>query len=194
MTRAGAGFGYSLLWAVLFSVIATIILQEMIIRLALVTRRGLGEAIYDLFNNKIGKFLTVWISMLAVAVGCAAYMSGDLLGTSLGLGYLLNIPTNILAPVVGVIIFAIGLLGSYKLIETIMIFLMLIMGITFITTMFLVQPNWSEVFGGAFIPSIPNGSIIMVIALIGTTVVPYNFFLHATAVHERFDGMKDLAL
>lgn len=62
----------------------------MIIRLAMVTRRGLGEAIYDLFDNKIGRFLTVWISMIAVAVGCAAYMSGDLLGTSLGLGIYLT--------------------------------------------------------------------------------------------------------
>ncbi|WP_035785242.1 Nramp family divalent metal transporter [Jeotgalicoccus psychrophilus] len=194
MTRAGAGFGYSILWAVIFSVIATIVLQEMIIRLALVTRRGLGEAIYDLFNNTLGKFLVVWISMIAVAIGCAAYMSGDLLGTSLGLGYLLGIPTNILAPIVGVIILTIGLLGSYKVIEKIMLGLMIIMGATFITTMFLVKPDWSEVFGGAFIPSIPDGSIIMVIALIGTTVVPYNFFLHATAVHERFDGLKDLTL
>src|SRR5699024_10537485 len=76
----------------------------------------------------------------------------------------------------------------------IMLGLMVIMGATFITTMFLVKPDWSEVFGGAFIPSIPDGSLIMVIALIGTTVVPYNFFLHATAVHERFGGLRDLKL
>lgn len=194
MTRAGAGFGYSLLWAVLFSIIATIVLQEMIIRLAMVTRRGLGEAIYDLFDNRIGRFLTVWISMIAVAVGCAAYMSGDLLGTSLGLGHLLNIPTNILAPIVGIIIFFIGIQGSYKLIEKIIIGLMVVMGLTFITTMFMVQPDWGEVFSGMFMPSIPTGSIIMVIALIGTTVVPYNFFLHATTVHERFNGLEDLKL
>ncbi|MFC3900452.1 Nramp family divalent metal transporter [Aliicoccus persicus] len=194
MTRAGAGFGYSLLWALLFSIIATIVLQEMIIRLALVTRRGLGEAIYDLFDNRIGRFLTVWISMIAVAVGCAAYMSGDLLGTSLGLGHLLNIPTNILAPIVGIIIFFIGIQGSYKLIEKIIIGLMVVMGLTFITTMFMVQPDWGEVFSGMFMPSIPTGSIIMVIALIGTTVVPYNFFLHATTVHERFNGLEDLKL
>lgn len=194
MTRAGAGFGYSLLWAVLFSIIATIVLQEMIIRLALVTRQGLGEAISDLFSKGVGKFLTVWISMVAVAVGCAAYISGDLLGTSLGLSHLTGISTNILAPVVGIIIFIIGIIGSYKLIEKLLIFLMLVMGVTFITTMFAVNPDWGEVFGGTFIPSIPNGSIIMVIALIGTTVVPYNFFLHANAVHERFSGLKDLKL
>ena len=194
MTRAGAGFGYSLIWAVLFSIIATIILQEMIIRLALVTRQGLGEAISNLFAGGIGKFLTVWISMVAVAVGCAAYISGDLLGTSLGLSHLTGIPTHFIAPVVGIIIFLIGILGNYKLIEKLLIFLMLIMGITFITTMFVVDPNWGEIFGGAFVPSIPDGSIITVIALIGTTVVPYNFFLHASAVHERFNGMRDLNL
>lgn len=194
MTRAGASFGYSLIWAVLFSVIATIVLQEMIIRLALVTRQGLGEAISNLFSGGIGKFLAIWISMIAVAVGCAAYISGDLLGTSLGFSHLTGISTNIIAPVVGIIIFMIGLSGSYKFIEKLLIVLMIIMGITFITTMAVSNPNWSEIFGGTFVPAIPDGSIIMIIALIGTTVVPYNFFLHATAVHERFSGMRELNL
>ncbi|RIN48708.1 divalent metal cation transporter, partial [Staphylococcus simulans] len=63
MTQGGAGFGYSLLWAVVFSIIATIVLQEMIIRLSLVTREGLGEAIQDLFKNKIGKLIIVWFSL-----------------------------------------------------------------------------------------------------------------------------------
>ena len=194
MTRAGAGFGYSLLWAVIFSVIATIVLQEMVIRLSLVTREGLGEAISDIFQHKIGKILTIWISMVAVVLGCAAYISGDLLGTTLGVAYILGLPDQLVAPVFGLIILIIGLLGSYKLIEKIMIFLLVIMGSTFITAMFAVKPEWSEVFKGAFIPSIPSGSIIMVIALIGTTVVPYNFFLHSTTVHERFGDLKKLNL
>ncbi|MFP4879758.1 divalent metal cation transporter [Mammaliicoccus sciuri] len=46
---------------------------------------------------------------------------------------------------------------------------------------------------GAFIPSIPNGSLT-IIALIGTTVVPYNFFIHASSIHERFNGIKDLKI
>ena len=82
MTQGGAGFGYSLLWAVVFSIVATIVLQEMIIRLSLVTREGLGEAIQDLFANKIGKLIIVWFTLIAVTLGCAAYISGDLIGTS----------------------------------------------------------------------------------------------------------------
>ena len=194
MTQGGAGFGYSLLWAVLFSIIATIALQEMVARLALVTNEGLGEAIRDIFNHHLLKIITVWFSMVAVAVGCAAYISGDLLGTSLGAAYLLDIPEHIIGPVIGIIILLIGLKGSYDLIEKVMTVLVLIMGVIFITTVIVIQPDFGAVLKGAFVPSIPNGSLLTVIALIGTTVVPYNFFIHATSIHERFNGVKDLKI
>lgn len=194
MTQGGAGFGYSLLWAVVFSIIATIALQEMVARLALVTNEGLGEAIRDIFNHKLLKLITVWFSMIAVAVGCAAYISGDLLGTSLGASYLLGIPENYIAPVIGIVILLIGLSGSYSLIEKVMTVLVLIMGVIFITTVIVIQPDFGAVLKGAFIPSIPNGSLLTIIALIGTTVVPYNFFIHASSIHERFNGIKDLRI
>lgn len=194
MTQGGAGFGYSLLWAVVFSIIATIALQEMVARLALVTNEGLGEAIRDIFNHKLLKLITVWFSMIAVAVGCAAYISGDLLGTSLGSSYLLGIPENYIAPVIGIVILLIGLSGSYGLIEKVMTVLVLIMGVIFITTVIVIQPDFGAVLKGAFIPSIPNGSLLTIIALIGTTVVPYNFFIHASSIHERFNGIKDLRI
>lgn len=192
MTQGGAGFGYSLLWAVVFSIVATIVLQEMIIRLSLVTREGLGEAIQDLFANKIGKLIIVWFTLIAVTLGCAAYTSGDLIGTSLGAAYLLHLPENAVAPVIGVIILLIGLFGNYRFLEKIMIFLMVIMGIIFITTMIVIKPDIIGILKGIFVPTIPNGSIITIIALIGTTVVPYNFFIHSTAVHERFGNIKEL--
>ncbi|PTJ20489.1 manganese transporter [Staphylococcus succinus] len=192
MSQGGAGFGYSLLWAVVFSIIATIVLQEMIIRLSLVTREGLGEAIQELFSNKIGKLMIVWFTLIAVTIGCAAYISGDLIGTSLGASYLLNIPENIVAPIIGVIILLIGLFGNYRFLEKIMIFLMVLMGVIFITTMVVIKPDILGILKGIFVPTIPNGSIITVIALIGTTVVPYNFFIHSTAVHERFGDIKAL--
>ena len=69
---------------------------------------------------------------------------------------------------------------------------MVIMGIIFITTMIVIKPDIFGILKGVFVPTIPNGSIITVIALIGTTVVPYNFFIHSTAVHERFNGIKEL--
>lgn len=192
MTQGGASFGYSLLWAVAFSIIATIVLQEMIIRLSLVTREGLGEAIQDLFKHSIGKLIIVWFTLIAVTVGCAAYISGDLIGTSLGAAYLLHLPERWVAPVIGVMILLIGLFGNYRFLEKIMLVLMVIMGIIFVTTMIVIKPDITGILKGVFIPSIPNSSIITVIALIGTTVVPYNFFIHSTAVHERFGDIKEL--
>ena len=192
MTQSGAGFGYSLLWAVVFSVIATIVVQEMIIRLSLVTREGLGEAIQSLLQHKVGKFILVWFILIVVTLGCAAYISGDLIGTSLGAAYLLHLPKHVVAPIIGIIILLIGVLGNYDFLEKFMIVLMVIMGLIFITTMILVQPDVGAVFKGALVPTVPNGSMLTVIALIGTTVVPYNFFIHSTAVHERFHSIKAL--
>ena len=192
MTQSGADFGYSLLWAVVFSVIATIVVQEMIIRLSLVTREGLGEAIQSLLQHKVGKFILVWFILIVVTLGCAAYISGDLIGTSLGAAYLLHLPKHVVAPIIGIIILLIGVLGNYDFLEKFMIVLMVIMGLIFITTMILVQPDVGAIFKGALVPTVPNGSMLTVIALIGTTVVPYNFFIHSTAVHERFHSIKAL--
>lgn len=192
MTQSGAGFGYSLLWTVVFSVIATIVVQEMIIRLSLVTREGLGEAIQSLLQHKVGKFILVWFILIVVTLGCAAYISGDLIGTSLGAAYLLHLPKHVVAPIIGIIILLIGVLGNYDFLEKVMIVLMVIMGLIFITTMILVQPDVGAIFKGALVPTVPNGSMLTVIALIGTTVVPYNFFIHSTAVHERFHSIKAL--
>ena len=191
-TRAGASFGYAILWAVVFSIIATIVLQEMAARLGIITQKGLGEAISEQFANPILKYGSMWLIMIAISVGCSAYIAGDLLGTSLGVSTLTGTSPNVLGPIIGVIILILGLSGSYKLIERVMIVLIAIMSVTFITTMIVAKPDLGEVFQGAFIPTIPSGSIIMIIALIGTTVVPYNFFIHSTMVQERWSKPSDL--
>lgn len=120
-------------------------------------------------------------------------MAGDLLGTSLGISTITGLSPNLLAPLFGVVILVIGLSGSYKVIEKIMIGLIVVMSVTFITTMIVAKPNLGEVFQGAFIPTLPDSSIIMVIALIGTTVVPYNLFLHSENVIERWNSPRHLA-
>lgn len=191
-TRAGASFGFALLWAILFSIIATIILQEMTARLGIISRKGLGDAVREQFVNPILKYGSMWLVIIAISIGCAAYMAGDLLGTSLGISTLTGISPNILGPIVGVILLILGLSGSYKLIEKLMIVLIVTMCLTFITTMFMTKPDLGELFQGAFMPNIPAGSIIMIIALIGTTVVPYNLFLHASNVQERWNKPSDL--
>lgn len=191
-TRAGASFGYALIWTVLFSIITTIILQGMVARLGIITKEGLGEAVREQFSHPLIKFSMVWLVAISITVGCAAYIGGDLLGTSLGITSITGLPDNIVAPVIGVIILFFGLSGSYKVIEKLMVVLVIVMGITFLTTMVVVKPDVMEVFKGAFVPTIPTGSIIMIIALIGTTVVPYNFFIQASTVSEKWTSPEDL--
>lgn len=191
-TRAGASFGYALLWAVIFSIISTIILQEMTARLGIITRKGLGEAIRDQFTNPLLKFGSMWFVMIAIGVGCAAYMNGDLTGTSIGLSTLTGWPVKMIGPAVGLIILYFGLRGSYKLVEMLMISLVGVMSFAFFITMIVSKPNVGEIFSGAFLPSMPAGSTLLIIALIGTTVVPYNLFIHSSTVQEKWNQPGNL--
>lgn len=133
-TRAGASFGFALLWAVIFSIIATIILQEMSARLGIITQKGLGAAIREHFTHPLLKYASMFLVLVAILVGSSAYMAGDLLGTSMGISTLTGISPNVLAPLFGIVILALGLSGSYKLVEKLMIVLVVIMSITFVTT------------------------------------------------------------
>jgi manganese transport protein len=193
---AGASFGYALLWGLVFSVIATIVLQEMASRLGIISRQGLGEALRKHFNKPVTKFLTALLIISAITIGNAAFETGNLLGASIGLKLLfpeLTIPIGFWAASVGIIAAAILFTGSYKIIERFLIGLVILMSLTFLTTAFVVNPEISAVVKGMFIPAFPDGSLLTIAGLIGTTVVPYNLFLHASAVQERWKDADDLS-
>lgn len=192
-TRTGADFGYSLLWTVVFAIIATIVLQEMAARLGVVTREGLAEAIGKTFENRILKWLSLGLVGLAIPLGCVAYMGGDLTGSAAGLSSITGISTQILGPVIGVAIMLLLNYGRYAFIEKILMVLVAIMAIVFIFAMFAVGPDWNEVATG-LVPSIPEGGLFLVLGLIGTTIVPYNFFVHAINARKSFPTTDDLAL
>ena len=103
-TLAGAGYGYSLLWALLFSVIATIVLQEMAARLGIVTRKGLGEALKTQFPKGAGRIISVILVLSAIGIGNAAYETGNILGGALGLDALFG-ELRLWGPLIGIIAF-----------------------------------------------------------------------------------------
>ncbi len=193
-TLAGAGFGYTLLWALLFSIIATMVLQEMSARLGLIGQIGLGEALRKEFKTPLGKFITVLLVLIAIALGNAAYETGNILGGAMGLATMTgreyisigNRDINIWGPVIGIIAFILLFSGSYKIIEKGLISLVILMSITFVTTAILIKPDISAVLRGVFIPHITKGSTLTIVGLIGTTVVPYNLFLHASLVKQKW--------
>lgn len=190
---AGANYGYALLWAMVFSVFATIVLQEMSARLGIVTRKGLGEALREQFENPVMKYVSIFLVISSIGIGCAAYETGNILGGALGLEAVTGISMNIWGPLMGIGAFILLYSGSYKLVEKFLVGLVVMMSGIFITTAIIVKPDLAMIAKG-LVPSVPEGSVFIVIALIGTTVVPYNLFLHSSAVQERWkdaSGIKE---
>ena len=124
----------------------------------------------------------------AVGVGNAAYQTGNLTGAALGLQGISEIGLQWWALLVGLLAGALLASGVYALIEKLLIALVALMGLVFLLTLFMVQPSFSAMLGGLLVPSLPQGSLLTIMALIGTTVVPYNLFLHASAVQEKWDA------
>ncbi len=196
-SMAGARFGFALLWGLVFSVIATLILQEMAARLGVVARLGLGEALRKQFHKGPQKILTAILVISAITIGNAAFEAGNITGATLGLESL-GLPgwfsgrAGVIT--IGLVTFAVLFSGSYKLIEGVLISLVIMMSLTFFMTAILVRPDITGVLQGMFVPAFPPGSLLTIVGLVGTTVVPYNLFLYASAVKHRFNGPADLPM
>jgi len=175
-----------LLWALLFSVIATAVLQEMSARLGLVTRRGLSEALRETFAGRWYGGLAVALVVTAVGFGNAAYEAGNITGAALGLQGLSGIEGWVWALAVGGISGGLLASGRYGVIEHVLVALVLLMSTVFLLTFLMVRPPFATLLSGLLRPSLPEGSLLTAIALIGTTVVPYNLFLHSSAVQEKW--------
>ncbi|MFC1628267.1 Nramp family divalent metal transporter [Gemmatimonadota bacterium] len=190
---AGAQAGEALLWALTFSVIATLVLQEMSLRLGVVGGRGLAEALRTGFRSPILGRSAGLLVLIAVTFGCAAYETGNLLGAALGLETVFPIARPLLVFIIGAVAALILLKGSYRVLESILVGTVIVMSLAFITTLLITGIDVIATVRGALLPSMKGErEIFLVIALIGTTVVPYNLFLHAAAVQERFRGAADL--
>lgn len=192
-TKTGAEFGYSMLWTIVFAIVATIVLQEMAARLGVVTREGLSEAIKRCFGNPLLKYSSMAIVGVAIPLGCIAYMGGDLTGSAAGLSALTGISTRILGPAVGIIILLLVSFGALRTIERLLMGLVATMAVVYLVSMFAVKPDLGEVAKG-LIPTIPSGSLFLVVGLIGTTIVPYNLFLHAVSARKHYATPDDLVL
>lgn len=182
----GAGYGYALLWALVFAIFATIVLQEMSARLGIVSREGLGEAMRGTFESVVLKLLVGALIVTAIAFGNAAFETGNITGAALGLEAILGLSTQAWSVIVGVAAFALLATGAYKVIERVLVALVVVMSVVFILTAIIVRPEIGEVLAGIFAPGIPDGALLATVALIGTTVVPYNLFLHASSVQEKW--------
>ena len=174
------------LWAVLFSVAATVILQDMAARVGLAGRRGLAEAIRDSLDNRRIRVGVLGLITVTILVGNAAFQTGNLIGASLGLSLLSGLPQEALALVVGGLAAGLLLTGTYQTIQNALVCLVGLMSIVFCAVAGLTAPDIGDLIAGVLIPRLPPGSLLTVLALIGTTFVSYNLFLHASTALERW--------
>ncbi len=196
-TLAGINYGYSLIWCIIFSIIATCYLQEVSSRLGIISRKGLSEVLTDIDNTFIRRII-ISIIFLSLFIGNAAYESGNISGTVMGLEtFLGSIEISFLSYSINFTPIAIGVLlaliignGSYKVFEKVLVLLVFTMSVTFVLVAITSTPNIKDLLGGLR-PNVTETNFIYVVGLIGTTVVPYNLFLHSYVAKNKWVTAKD---
>lgn len=188
---AGANFGFALIWTLLFSVIATILLQSMAARLGVATGQDLAQALRAHIETPLFKSLAIFLVISAIGVGSAAYEAGNLSGASMGLIEIFpHVNAQLWTPLIAFLSAVLLYSGKHKVVENTLILLVILMSLVFISTLVMAAPSLNDVLAG-FIPSMPEGSITTVLALVGTTIVPYNLFLHSGVLAARHDSKSD---
>jgi len=189
-TLAGGNFGFTLLWAVAFSVIATLVLQEMTCRLGVVGQLGLGDAIVQKTQSRGLYIPAAALVICAIFIGNAAYEAGNITGAAAGLPTFSVMDINLWGVFIGAVAFLLLASGKFRLIEQVLVGLVVCMALVFVGTAVVVAPPFLEILKGLITPSLPENGILVIIGLIGTTVVPYNLFLHAaTLKRHAADGV-----
>ncbi|MDX2249723.1 MAG: Nramp family divalent metal transporter [Bacteroidia bacterium] len=174
--KAGAEFGPDLLWALTFSTIATILLQEAAARITIASGKNLGETISLKFRSKTTRWIRYFVG-ISVIFGCAAYQAGNILGAVSGISLLSGWDPTIVTLLVGFISGIILWVGKPDTISRFLGLLVAGMGLLFIGVALRSGMPIKEGLTGAIVPRIPEGSGWLMIGLVGTTIVPYNLFL-----------------
>lgn len=188
---AGARFGYTLIYALIFAVAATLILQEMTGRLSLGSGHDLSQSLRDFPQKEAVKFLFIILTLSSITFGCAAYEAGNLVGGAIGLEMISPVPKKVWVLLISFIAAFVLSRNKYRVVEKFLIFLVFLMSLSFLVTMILIKPDLSAIVKGS-IPSFPDKSLFLVLALVGTTVVPYNLFLHSSTVKQKWHHKRDL--
>ena len=192
-TIAGASFGYSLIWAIILSIFSTIVLQEMSLRIGLITKMNLAQVIRINIKSKFLNRLLLILIISSILIGNAAYEAGNITGASLGISAILNSQSINYIPIfIGLIAFIVLYQGDYKVLERSLVFLVLIMSISFFITAIITKPDINDLINGVITPKIDSNNLTIILGLIGTTVVPYNLFLHSSLVSEKWNSVNKL--
>ena len=177
---AGADFGYALLWVITLSTIMLIILQHNVAHLGIVTGLCLSEAATIYLRPRYSIFILLSAMFASVSTSLA-----EILGGAIALQMLFGIPIKIGAILVLIFVIIMLLTNSYRLIEKWIIAFVSIIGLSFIYELSLVHIEWLHVASASVTPSFPNGSMLIIMSVLGAVVMPHNLFLHSEVIQSR---------
>lgn len=176
---AGSQFGYSLLWVVTLSTVMLIILQHNVAHLGIATGLCLSE--------DATKYAPRWVSRPVLASAVIASIStslAEILGGAIALEMLFDIPIAWGAILTTATVLVMLFTNSYKRIERAIITFVSIIGLSFIYELFLVDIDWAAATRSWVVPSLPQGSAIVIMSVLGAVIMPHNLFLHSEVVQS----------
>ncbi|HTS76772.1 MAG TPA: Nramp family divalent metal transporter [Bryobacteraceae bacterium] len=181
---AGAKFGYLLLWTLIPTTVALIIVQEMAARMGAVTGKGLSDLIREEFGLR-ATFLTMTILGLADFGNIASEFAGLASGFAV-----LHVSRYIAVPIGAALVWIVVVRGRYKPVERLLIIFSLIY-FAYPVSAFLAKPDWKLALHDTLVPQFSSqpGYLVMIVGLIGTTITPWmQFYLQASIVEKGVDA------
>jgi manganese transport protein len=182
----GSGYGYTLLWIVTLSTIMLIVLQHNVAHLGIATGLCLSEAATIYIHPQVSKVILSFAVLASVSTSLA-----EILGASIALNMLFDIPVKAGAVLITVFVSIMLFTNSYQKIEKWIIGFVSIIGLSFLYELFLVDVNWFEAGIASVKPSIPEGSMLMLMSVLGAVVMPHNLFLHSEVIQSRQWNLQD---
>lgn len=183
---AGSQYGYLLLWMVTLSTLMLIMLQHNAAHLGIVTGKCLSEAATEYIRPRLKNGILGTAVVAAVSTALA-----EILGGAIALNMLLGLPLKLGAIIVLVAVLWMQFTNSYKKIEKIIIAFVSVIGVAFIFELALVNIDWSAAVMGWLTPSFPEGSMPIIMSVLGAVVMPHNLFLHSEIIQSRQWNLQD---
>lgn len=180
---AGARFGYSLLWTLVPTTLALVVIQEMIARMGVITGKGLSDLIREKYGIKAAFFMMMGL-LVANFGNTVANMAGWAASMEI-----LGISKYIMVPIGAILIWLLVTRGSYWFVERILLFACLVY-FGYVISGLMAKPDWLPVLKSTFIPQIQTNPeyIMLSIAIIGTTITPWMQFYLQSSIAEK--GIK----
>lgn len=176
----GSEYGYTLLWVVSLSTVMLILLQHNVAHLGIASGYCLAEAATVHLKPWISRSVLSFAVLASIATSLA-----ELLGGAIALQMLFNIPVKLGALLVTIFVVIMLLTNSYRKVERWIIGFVSIIGLSFLYEIFLVDVDWATA-GVAWIkPTIPEGSMLLLMSVLGAVVMPHNLFLHSEVIQSR---------